>query len=200
MSDPVTDPGKIKGAAFRQLIVWWDQTHGKADVLRALEQARKIAVDRTLSDDREALGILPSVWYPAPLVHALLDSLLGAVDDETQKALAFAAADSVMTATLTGVYKAVFMALASPQRWATHIQRIWSMHYDSGIVRIDEPEPRLHVNHFTEWRAHHPFICKLNMASGRPTYTAMGCKDVEVQMLTCISHGASECTSTVRWK
>ena len=199
MSENHPPLGNIKGAAFRQFIAWWEETQGPASLVTALEAARAQNLGKSLTTEREALGILPSTWYPAELVHALLDSLLKDVDHRTRQAMANEGADVVMKSTLSGVYKAVFSMLASPRLFATYIQRMWNMHYDSGIVTIEQ-EPMLHRTRYIDWHSHHPFICQLNMASARPLYMAMGCTSVDVQPVGCVSQGADQCQFIVRWE
>ena len=192
-------PGNIKGAAFREFVLWWEREHGPEALLTALSRIDGSLVTRYLSADRPALGILASVWYPAELPHQMLDGLIGEVSRPELWKIAENGAIAVMSATLKGVYKTAFGLLATPKRYPKYIQRIWNMHYDSGTVIMEEPEPGQHLNRFSDWRSHHRFICALNVASALPIYRAMNVGSVEYEPLCCVSDGARECQSLVRW-
>lgn len=193
------DRGRIKGAAFRQFAIWWRAARG-VDQVAAAHARMDPEWARRLNPDSDALGILASQWYPAELPHALIDALLADVSATAHWSVAGEAAGAVMSANLRGVYKAVFSLLATPERYLKHVQRIWDMHYDTGRVRINAVAPNAHESETCDWKGHHHFICKLNMASVVPIYTAMGCEDVTFERRTCVDEGAPGCRSIIRWK
>lgn len=195
-----SNSGKIKGAAFRQFVLWWEENRGREQMLAAFDRMRITEHRNLLDPEREALGILASRWYPADLIHALLDELTAGISRGQRLEMAEIAADAVMTATFSGVYKAVFVALASPPRMVAHIQRIWDMHYDSGKVTITPMSPREHSTCYSQWDSHHEFICQLNMASARPIYKAMRCQNVQIERVQCVSDGAPDCRFRVHWE
>jgi hypothetical protein len=108
-----------------------------------------------------------------------------------------------MGRTLRGVYKFLFSAFATPELYARHAQKLWSLHYDNGSVHIDN-EPRQGANNIaharvTRWISHHPFVCKLNGAATLPIYEAMGCHDVRWDTTACQSKGDDYCEWLVHW-
>jgi len=104
-----------------------------------------------------------------------------------------------MNVTLRGVHKTLFSLLATPDRYARHISKLWSVHYDNGEPLIMTLNPGEHHISFVDWRSHHPFICRLNMAAALPIYTAMGCRDVVWRRVHCKSSGGAHCVAIVTW-
>ena len=150
--------------------------------------------------DREGFGVLPSRWYPAEVVHDLLDRLIEDRPPGELEQLAREAAYDIMSKSLKGVYGFLFSTLASPERYARHIDRVWQMHYDSGNVSITPTDnPREWRARYASWRGHHPFICKLNMAAAVPIYETMGCKHVTCTQTSCVANGADQCESLIRF-
>ena len=114
--------------------------------------------------------------------------------------MASEAAISIMGRTIRGIYKSVFALVVTPDRYIKHIDKIWLLNYDNGRPVVTIVEPRVHLVRTENWRSHHPMICRLNMAAGKPIYEAMGCKDVVVRRLGCISDAAKACESIVSWR
>lgn len=96
--------------------------------LGALQQAYPSDVD----PERSGGGFLASRWYPAELVHALVDEMIAGRSQAGQDALAKHAASVIMGRTLRGVYKFLFSTFATPDLYARHAQKLWSLHYDNG--------------------------------------------------------------------
>lgn len=191
--------GRIKGAAFREFIVWWRSAYGCEGLDRAVGGLLP-ELKEHLQSGQPSLGVLSSSWYPAALPHRLIDGLVDNLSEEERWERATVGARAIMDANLRGVYRAVFRLVASPDRYAKYVQRIWDMHYDSGQVVITGIDEHTHHSATLDWRAHHPFICMLNMASSLPIYEAMGCNEVSFERHGCVSQGADACVSLVRWK
>lgn len=191
--------GCIKGAAFGGFASWY-QTHGDSERLRAVTLALQEQHPDLFDADHPSLGILPSHWYPAELVHDFLDRLLEGEPPSSLSRIAEQAADEIMKTTIRGVYKSVFAVLVTPDRYMKHVDKLWSLHYDSGRPVVEKVGPKEHRVTYVGWRGHHPMICRLNAASGKPIYTAMGCKDVVVRRIGCVSEGASRCQNTISWR
>ena len=133
------------------------------------------------------------------MVHALLDELTQGYSDEQLDEIARDGAQAVMKSSLRGLYNAVFALLASPQRYSTHANTLWCMHYDSGRLEVEETAPREHTSKIRDWHSHHPLVCRLNTAAVAPIYEAMGCREVVTQRLECVAEGGTACVSRVRW-
>lgn len=196
-----TDPGRIKGAAFREFVGWWETTYGAESVPRELGALCPHVPNASefLAVDRPALGILASAWYPAALVHGVVDALVGDLPESQWDAVAMQAAPAIMQTNFHGVYKAVFGLLISPDRYIKLAQRLWSMHYDTGTAMIVRDGDFAHRSTNRDWHGHHPFICRLNAQASLALYGAMGCRDIQIERLSCVSHGASGCETRVQW-
>lgn len=193
------DPGHIKGAAFREFTVWYERTQG-SERLRSGITALPESARLHLQPDREALGILAATWYPAKVVHSLLDALLHGVSENERRAMARDAAEAVMRATLRGIYRVLFRMMATPQLWARYGHRLWSMHYDTGELDYELRDATHMISTVRDWWSHHPFICELNCAASYPIFSEMGCADVEAVQEACISRGDEHCVYAIQWR
>ena len=104
---------------------------------------------------------------------------------------------------LRGVYKFLFSTFASPDLYARHAQKLWTLHYDNGAVLIengpDEGPRRVASSRIVRWISHHPFMCKLNGAATVPIYQAMGCRDVVCEAVACVERGGDHCGWHASW-
>jgi hypothetical protein len=192
----VSGRGHIKGAAFGEFVAWY-AVHGDAAELREAIDHVELEHPGTFDPDRDGFGILSSRWYPAELVHALLDRIVEGKPATVLQQIADRAARDIMTKTLSGVYRFLFSTFATPERYARHAGRLWEMHYDSGEISIEAVDGGWR-SRISGWGGHHPFICRLNMAATVPIYEAMGCRDVSYRRLACVSDGAPACESRVK--
>lgn len=190
--------GRIKGAAVREFVIWYGERIGAPEVasrVLAIPAERRGPIDPY----SRSLGLLASSWYPAETVHALLDVLTGGLSPEERHELAMEASAAVMTATLRGVYRLLFRAMATPSRYAAHAGRLWTAYYDSGVFRVEMASPTEARSSIATWTAHHPFICLLNWGAATQIYRAMGCADVHTDRLSCVDEGAATCSFVTRW-
>jgi hypothetical protein len=197
-SPQAADLGHMKGAPVVEFLNWYAETVDRPRllvVLRELEGAWPNRFDAT----RDTFGLLASAWYPAGLVHELIDRVVAGYDEPKQQELAQAAADFIMGRTLRGVYKVMFSMFATPERYARHISKLWAQHYDTGLPVVRIVAANEHHIRFDAWTSHHPFICAMNMSSARPIYRAMKCSDVTWRRVSCVSHGGDVCAAVVRW-
>lgn len=190
--------GRIKGAAFREFLNFCASRHGEATLREAAERVAP-EWQAMLDADRAVLGIIASQWYPAPLVHSLLDALTGHLTREQRGELADAAARAIMNRMLRGVYKTLFQLMATPARYRRFGPKLWSAYYDTGNFRVEMPDDKTAVCIITNWDAHHPFICDLNCASAVPVYELMGCVGVRVIRTECVSEGSERCEYVTNW-
>ena len=109
------------------------------------------------------------------------------------------AGEHVMAVTLSGVYRFVFRAMLTPERYAAYSQLLWNRYYDGGEVQASVPEPGVFRSSIAKWDAHHSVICDLNVVGTRYAFEAMGCRQVRVERASCVSEGASDCTFVARW-
>lgn len=190
--------GRIKGVVIREFAQWHGERFGREPFAAAVRSTEPL-YPGVLDAKREAYGLLASMWYPAPLVHGLLDYLTDGVTDAELTRLAEDAANVIMGRTLRGVYRTMFRMVASPDRFARFGHSLWGQHYDTGRNDIERVDVRIHRVRYIDWHGHHPFICRMNMAASRPIYEAMGCRDVHYVPQGCVTHGAAVCENVIRW-
>lgn len=193
-----TASGRIKGAAFREFLIFYAERNGDAALA---DGANGVASEwrASLDPKRAALGVLASEWYPAPLVHELLDALTRGLSRDDRAALAADASRAIMNRMLRGIYKTLFQLMATPARYQRFGPKLWDAYYDSGTFRIDMPDDKTAICMVTKWDAHHPFICDLNCAAAVPVYEMMGCKAVRVIRTECVSLGSQRCEFVTNW-
>lgn len=191
--------GRIKGAVIREFVLWHEERFGRERLSLAVRELMS-RYPEALEPSREAYGLLASVWYPAPLVHSLLDRLTEGATDAELTRIAEDAANVIMGRTLRGVYRTLFTMVASPDRFQRFGHSLWGQHYDTGRNEIERCDATTHRVRYLDWQGHHPFICRMNMASSLPIYEAMGCRDVRYAIQGCVSRGAPHCENVVRWR
>ena len=193
-------PGRIKGAAFREFVGWYEQELGRERLLalsREIPGEMRRALD--LDPARESLGILSSRWYAADAIHALLDAILAGIDADDRRDSIGRAADAVMRATLRGVYRILFEWLATPDRYARFADRLWRSYYDCGEMHVVQETPERAVCTIRDWHSHSPQLCDMNAAAAASIYRAMSCTGVTTQRTACVAQGASECRFVTTW-
>ena len=190
--------GRIKGVLFREFADWYAKEAGQPAMAEAV--ARMADADQALLDaQRPGLGIVVSDWYPAALGHRLIDATLVGHSDAEKDAMAWRSGLSVVEASMRGLQKLAFELLMTPARYRTYIQRIWNLNFDSGRCSVEDTGQYEQLGTIRQWRGHHPFICKMIVAGKPKIYQAMGCRSVEVRVVSCVSNGSDACRSQTRW-
>lgn len=195
---PPDERDDIKGASLREFLGWYVDLHGPThvrDLLARLPEESRGCFDPEL----ESLGVLASNWYPAHAIHALLDAMTDAMGPAAREHFARTAAEAVMKRTLSGVYRTLFRAIATPERYAKLAPLVWSHYYRSGEVVAENAEPGVAISCIQGWRAHHPVLCDMNRAASVVIYEVMGGKNVTCTRDACIDDGAPYCRFTTRW-
>lgn len=197
-ADRVDEP-MMKGATIRELFTWYEQTHGRERVRRMA--ARAPADLRALLDPDEPLvRILASTWYPARLVHSMLDTVTDGLTEAEVDKLARDCGRAFTTSKLRGVYKLLFARIVSPEMYASNIQRMWSLIHDTGERRIDIVGPGEARSVIANWPGHHRVLCQITVGTMCALLETMGCKSVDSERVSCVSGGAKECVSRVMWQ
>ncbi len=188
----------VKGSGLRPVLEWYAARHGRERLLRLVMDLPPHA--RGVFDLRdEHWGVLISHWYPAPSVHALLELMTAGLSDEQRTATAREMGRAAAEATLTGVYRFLFQAMLTPERYARHVQTLFSRYFDDGLIVKQALDPRRHHTTIRDWHGHHPLLCELFLSSSLYVYAALGCRDVRSQRLACVSTGAPECLYDITW-
>jgi hypothetical protein len=104
-----------------------------------------------------------------------------------------------MDGTLKGVYRLLFEKIVSPERFAALAPRVWGTYFDSGERRTFIISATKHECSVRGWRAHHPFLCQVQMHATTWMYEATGCRGAASVLVSCVSEGASECRWTSSW-
>jgi hypothetical protein len=187
---------------LREFVLYCEQ-HDDRERLERVLRCLSEAYPRMVDPLRSGGGVLASRWYPAELVHVLVDEMIAGRGEAELRSLSQHAANVIMRRTLSGIYRTLFATFATPELYARHAGRLWSQHYDNGLVEVsNRPREGGHnVAHarISRWISHHRFICMLNGAAARPIYELMGCKSVRYDTIACVSKGAQACEWLVHW-
>lgn len=196
----VASSGRIKGAAFKEFLLWYGRTEGQAR-LDAHLAACPAALREQLTAGKPDLDVLASRWYEATLIHTLLDEIARGRSRLELRQLATEGSQAVMDATLRGLYRVLFQWMATPERYARYASKLWAAYYDSGELSLQPEASGLGATSVVRhWQSHHPLICELNRGASVAIYTAMGLSDVSCDRVACVSEGASECRFVTRWR
>ncbi|HJL18676.1 MAG TPA: hypothetical protein RMH99_23645 [Sandaracinaceae bacterium LLY-WYZ-13_1] len=201
MSSPRTPTGgRIKGAPLRALVAYWERVHGRAAVNRILDASEAERVALGLDPEAPGWGLLVSSWYPCPAAGAMVERLFEGiaadrVDDEMARA-----AEAIMRQTLSGVHRAVFRLVGSPELMRTRGQLFWNQQFDSGTVVIEKEGDDAQRHVYRDWPGHHPLFCRMAFHCLPPMFRAMGVADPRVERLRCAADpGSSECAAHLTW-
>lgn len=145
---------------------------------------------------RDDLGFVPSRWYPAHEVHALLDLIFEEIPEHRQFELAGEAGRHVFTTQLQGFQRTLFALILSPNRFVRHAPKAWAHNFRTGEVSY-ETGPRHHTSTYRHWQEHHPIICRGMMVGRLEVYAAMGLENARVSIECCDPERG--CRSTVYW-
>ena len=188
----------IKGVAIRVFFKWYREKLGAAYVTERIAQLPP-EIRSAFDPTDEQLGILDSEWYPAGLVHALLDSAARGLSPVERRQLMRDGARVALAATLRGVYKLLFDSMMTPDRYLRRAQSLFSRYFNTGTMTKVAEGPYAHLTLITDWGSHHPLLCDFILYTAETVYGAMGCQNVESTRLSCISDGGELCSFRVTW-
>jgi hypothetical protein len=198
MPNPGAVAGQVKGAAIRTFIEWYAERH---DRRRLLELVRALPTSQREWFDlgHPALGVLPSMWFPATTIHHVLDGLTGQLSEAQAAELARTAANVTVGAMLTGVQRFLFTRAMTPRTYATVANLAFQANYDVGRVENEILSPKCHRGTVHDWAAHHPFLCRMNVSAKVAFYAHMRCQNARVEERFCRSAGNDACGSIIVW-
>jgi hypothetical protein len=198
VKNPTYPRGRIKGATIREFIAWHIRTHGHGPLERAIRRLAPEDQER-FDIDAACLGVLPSDWFPAEIVHSVLDDLTQDIGEQGYDALVQGAAEATVKGLMTGVQRVVFSTLLTPGVYVKVANLAFRLNYDEGRVSNEELGPKRHKGTVDGWTSHHRFLCRMNVRVKAGIYRAMSCSNVRIEERYCRSDGDAECGSTIAW-
>jgi hypothetical protein len=197
--DRAVSVGRIRGAAFREFLLWYEIRYRGPALARAID-AIPSRFRARLDLEAPAFGVRPVAWYPATLVHGLIDGLLVGLGPEERSVLARESGEFVTERTIRGTFRMLFELIATPERCARHAQRMWRAYYETGLSMVTRVSPTCYEQRVSGWREHHAFICEMHGAAAVVLYRAMGVSRPVVERIGCVSDGRAMCASRVSWE
>jgi len=189
---------QIKGAAIREFLLWHAGKFGH-DQTAQLVVGLPAALAAMVDPSQPALGILGASWYPATLVHPMLDRMAERAGHEG-KELARDANREVVPRMIRGIYRVMFRAAATPELYARHVQRLWRRLHSTGERSIVLRAPGEAFSVVEQWPAHHPVLCWVTIYTMAYVFEAMGYRHWTVDRIACVSHGAGRCETVLRYR
>ncbi|MDF2693455.1 MAG: hypothetical protein K0S65_1838 [Labilithrix sp.] len=188
----------VKGALIREYLRWYAERFG-ADAV--VQMALLVPEEHRALVDAEAPGdaILPSSWYPARLVHTMLDAIVEHNPGVDIERLMKEAARNVLRHSTSGVYRFLLEKLVTPDLYAASVPRLWGQLHTSGKRQMEIIERGVALSTVSSWTGHHPILCTITIETMMSVFELMGCRDVRWERTQCVSHGGSRCITRVTW-
>lgn len=189
---------RIKGAGIQPFLAWYTGRWGRERLHKAAEGIpAELRGSFRFEDD--LLGVLPSLWYPAPAIHVLLDRLLAEHPEAERAVIAREGARAIIDATLRGVYRWLFEKMMSVERYGRSAQSLFSRYYDPGTMTKLPLGASGHLSIVSGWPGHHPLLCDFLIHTAEYVYAALGCRDVHVRRTACVAGGSADCRFEITW-
>ena len=199
-SFPAPDLGNVKGAAIREFLVWYQSARGVDELQKLVERVPAPYSDQ-LDVGNPSLGILASSWYPADVIHAFLDAIVGDPETADVHRMLREGTHAMMEANLGSIYKRFFVRMIlSPQRYVRYAQSLWNLHFDNGTLSAAMNGERAIHWRIDGWRSHHRALCQIVTYSEPAVFGAMGCSHITVEETSCVSLGDDFCSHDIRWR
>jgi hypothetical protein len=188
----------VKGAALREFLSWYTVHRQRAPLDGAI--AALPAGERAgLVPGAEALGVVPSTWYPSRVTHVLLDAICNEMPTAARGRMVKEATEHVVDRMIRGVYAVLFRMVATPDRYAGQIQRVWGQLHDTGERRV-QLQGGCEAESVTRgWAGHHELLCEVASETMGQVFERMGCGDVLVRRTACVARGDADCRTHLRW-
>jgi hypothetical protein len=196
--EPAAGEPRIKGSGIQPFFAWYTSQWGHE---RLAATARSLQPDmRACFDPHDPLlGVLPSQWFRASAIHALLDRLLDGHTAEERHRIAREGAHAIIESTLKGVYRWLFEMMMNPDRYGRSAQKLFSRYYEPGTMTKTPLGETGHVSVVRDWGSHHPLLCDFLIHTAEYVYSALGCKSVQVRRTACVSAHADHCRFEITW-
>ncbi len=193
---PQLREGRVRGFVCHGFVEYMQTRLGVEATAERLRSHVDFEASGFLRPEEAGLGFLPSRWYPASLLHELLDAALAHLPEERRRVMAARAGRFVFERQISGLQRALFSLFLSPARYARHASKAWDHNFGSGRVLFEE-RPHSHISHYVEWKEHHPVICRAMMIGRLEVYKSMGKRDARTYVERC--DPIEGCCSRVYW-
>lgn len=180
------------------MLIWYVTRYGRVEADR-IYRAVPPGQARVLNRAEPAFGILASNWYPMSIVRPVLDAATAGLPEEG-RSLAREANSVMVPRMIRGVYKVFFDMVATPDRYARHIARLWRRLHTTGDRTMVIRQPGEAFSVVENWPGHHPFLCWTVIYTMGFVFEAMGYKTWEVDRVACVAHGAKRCETVLHYK
>ena len=98
-----------------------------------------------------------------------------------------------------GIYRFIFRNVATPERYAKHIQRLWNMLHSTGTRRIVLASDHSADSFVEDWAGHHPLLCTVTVHTMVGIFQVMGLNTVRATQLECVARGGARCHTRLQW-
>ena len=194
----MTEP-QIKGAAIREFILWYDRKYGHEETARLVEGLPGPLLT-VLDVSRPALGILGASWYPTSITHPMLDRVALLRGGDEGRELAREANREVVPRMIRGIYRVLFEAAATPERYAQHVPRLWRRLHTTGERSMELRGEGEAFSVVADWPGHHPVLCWMTIYTMAHVFEAMGYRHWSVDRVECVSHGGKRCETVLQYR
>lgn len=185
---------------IREFLVWYTENHGQ-DRIRELVEGAREDLRRYLGGPDPIANLLAASWYPARLAYLILDKVTEGFPETAIATQAKGAARALVKRQMgNGVYRFFLKRVVTPQLYAASVPRMWRQLHSTGDRRMRITGQGTAESSVSNWTGHHPVLCTITLETMCAVFDLMGCKDVRYKRVTCVSRGATECTTQVTWK
>ncbi|MGH7286369.1 MAG: hypothetical protein ACRELY_33030 [Polyangiaceae bacterium] len=190
----------IKGSVIRDFIEWYGGAHGTGEMRRIAE---KLPADmRAMLDlDHPTFNLAGTSWYPSRLASSIFDVVAeGRTREEITLFLREANRGFIERGAVNSIYRFFLEKLVtSPEMYALCVPRFWRQWHSTGERRVKIVRPGLAESSVSNWPGHHRILCTMTIETMCAVLETIGCNDVTWERVACVSEGASECKTLVRW-
>ncbi|HEX4335550.1 MAG TPA: hypothetical protein VH062_06520 [Polyangiaceae bacterium] len=189
--------GSVRGAGIIEWLRWQSDRFGDEAAVAALRHV-PAELSACFDPTKPFLGVDPQKWYPAESFHAFLDIVVQPLSPDVLQAYVDDAARRTMQGLMRRAVSSFASALSSVERYARVTNALFRLMHDTGRVQIVTRGLRQHEATISDWRGHHPVVCRFTIMCQAPIYERMGCTDLVIRH-ACVATGALTCGCVTTW-
>jgi serine/threonine protein kinase len=190
--------GRVKGAALRAGVLWFDEVYGDGALARVVELASP-ELRAILRPNDAALGLIASGWYESQLVGELLGLLEHTAQPNDPQGFGSRLADAVARDNVGGVYRALFRRIGSPALLEANAQRLWRTYVDEGSLSVQLVGATAFRAYARGWSRHDASVCIFFRALFEGLLRQVGYTDLGVVRAGCVDDGHQRCEFAGTW-